>query len=422
MNFSKVAGLACFLIAVYSYILYPDFFRFIIFLPIIQYCVLINSTKENKPLTVLFIYAIVFNLYLVPKFIFNIDIVVYDTFYKIDLYNKALLLNIIFVSSLMFFLKPTKPQFYFPDYRSIFPPNRKIVVINLLIMTSILLFGFSGQNVLDNVEYGTESFGEKTIFTEYFIIFLSIAIFFCESKKIQYLILCVAMLMAFKSILYGSRISALLIFMTLYILIFANAFSLKKIILVTFLGLMLMNFVGMLRTGVLNTEISALLRTTPDSVMVSTQSNMFYGSVSFLGLIENGILDFDTRLKSLLGFITRLFLPTSWTMEEGSLAQFGQKFVPMGGGAHPVTYFYVWFGYGGPVLLAYFLAKTFNHFHKQLVKSKFFYFFVVMLLSTVPRWFGYEPGIIVKFWWVGSVILIFMSFFFKTKWQAIKTS
>lgn len=395
---------------------YPDNFRYFIFLPIINYILLTVKSRNNLPLVLFFIYATVFYLYLIPRFIFDFPIVYYFTYDDIYFYNKTLLVIIIYLISLMFFIKPFNNEFKFPDYSNFFKQNNFIVVMNCLIMLAIYKFGFSGKNITDDVKYGTDGFGEKSIFTEYYIMFLIFALVHTKSKIVKWGIILFSLLMIIKCVLYGSRISALLIILTLFVIEFANRFSVKTVILSAIIGIIGMNFLGILRhQKTENIDFLSIVKLNPDKIMSSTQSDMFYGSVCFVGLIEDGIFDYSTRIKALAGFILRLFLPSNLSFEEGTLTVYGQKFTDWGGGAHPSTYFYVWLGWLGPVLFGYIIASLMNMLAKINI-NKYLMFVSIVLLITMPRWYGYEPGIIFKMSWVGIVLLIVQeNMFFKLR-------
>lgn len=393
---------------------YPENFRYFIFLPILNYILLTIKSKNNLPLTLFFIYATIFYLYLLPRFIFDLPIVYYFQYDDIYYYNKSLLVIIIYLISLMFFIKPFDSNFKFPEYRNFFQPNNIIAIINCIILISIFLFGFSGKNITDDVKYGSEDFGEKSVFTEYYILFLIFALVHTKSKLFRYTIILFSVLMIIKCVLYGSRVSALLIILTIFAIEFANKFSVKTVIFGAFVGIIVMNLLGILREQSDNElNFESILRLNPDKIMSSTQSDMFYGSVCFIGLIEDDIFDYSTRIKAFTGFILRLFLPSNLSFEEGTLTVYGQKFTDWGGGAHPSTYFFVWLGWLGPILLGYIIANLMNIL-KRIHLNKYIMLIALILIITMPRWYGYEPGIIFKMSWVGIVLLIIQeNMFFK---------
>ena len=165
-------------------------------------------------------------------------------------------------------------------------------------MLSIYLFGFSGKNITDDVKYGTEDFGEKSVFTEYFILFLIIALVHTKNHLIKWGIILFSVLMMVKCVLYGSRVSALLILLTIFAIEFANRFSVKTVIISAFIGILVMNLLGILREqSDKELNFQSLARVNPDNIMASTQSNMFYGSVCFVGLLDDEVFTIETRVK-----------------------------------------------------------------------------------------------------------------------------
>jgi hypothetical protein len=288
-------------------------------------------------------------------------------------------------------------------------------------MVLIFQFGLSGNGIFSGAKYGSADFGSKSIMTEYYIIFLMIA--YCYSGKtiVKWGLFVFSGMMVIKCLLYGSRVSAILIASTIFTLHFANKFTFRKILLCVFGGLILMNFFGKARSGSIgaaNLGMSSLLRVEPskEGIISSTQSNMFYGSVVLTSLKDKGIMTTRERLKSFVGFCCRLVVPTSLTFKEGNLTQYGSSISRWGGGAHPASFFYVWFGWFGPVFLGVVIALLFNALKIKSL-NRYALFPIFILLTTFPRWYGYDPGVILKMSWVGLVILIFQEnlFFMVTK-------
>lgn len=409
MNTNQFASISSIIIGSIFYLFYNVYSGFaIISLNIILYVYIFLQYKNNKPLVLYVIYSLIFQLYLIPKFYFNVDIVYYDYYNYDDLYNKSLYLILIYISSLLFFLKKIPNGYSFPEYDNRFKKSNLISYINIFILILIFLFGFSGKNILDNAIYGTEEFGTKTIFTEYFIIFLIFALIYSNKKIIDKTVIFIAFMMILKSLLWGSRVSALMIIITLFLLKYTKKINAISLTLLSFFGIIGMNFFGMMRSKNISVTLDYLLRIQDRFIFSSTQSNMFYGSVNFLGLIEDQVFDNFTRLKSLIGFIIRIFTPTSVTLEEGSLASYSQLFSPTGGGAHFTAYFYVWFSWLGPILFGFVFASILNKIHYKKINN-FFYLFILIVFATLPRWHGYEPGVIFKMGW----IIIFLYFLYE---------
>jgi hypothetical protein len=414
--FVRVSSLILLLLSFLVYFLEPLYSRFLIVIPIFQLALLILLVSKNLPLVLFFIYCIIFYAYLFPRFILDLPVVYYFDYDNIAFYTKALMANILFWSTLCFFLKTTKNSYKFPDFSNFFKPNQWIVVLNIVIMFLIILFGFKGDNILSGAKYGTEDFGDKSIFTEYFIIFLIIAYVHCANQISKLLVLSIGALMVLVALIYASRVSALLCILTVFVLHFSNRFSLRKIFTISVIGLTFMNAISLIRAG--STNMSMVFSKNHNGIISSTQANMFYGSVTLIALTDEGKIDTPKRIKSLIGFIGRLFLPSSLSFKEGSLASFGQKLSPWGGGADPTAYFYVWFGWLGPIIFGLLIVFLMNGMSRPNV-DKYFFFMGIILLATFPRWFGYEPGVIFKMTWVGIVILIVQeNLFFKIrKWN-----
>ena len=113
------------------------------------------------------------------------------------------------------------------------------------------------------------------------------------------------------------------------------------------------------------------------------------------GLIENGYLPFPTRLFSFLLNIFSSILPPFLLPDFSNLSIYKQDIYNSGGGGLISTYFFVWFGYIGPVIasliLSYFIKKFYT------TGNRYILIYSICIFITFPRWFAYNPIHLFKF-------------------------
>jgi hypothetical protein len=146
--------------------------------------------------------------------------------------------------------------------------------------------------------------------------------------------------------------------------------------------------------------------------MGNNQGGVLVSSTVYLQLIQDGIFNMETRLKSFLGFLFSPIIPSSFNFEETYINLFAIKYRPLpGNGGFPGVYTYIWGGYFLLVLFAYFIRKKFLWGFGRVD-----YAITAFLFCTFPRWHSYNLIILIKllFW---MIILISICDTLTKKWR-----
>ena len=178
-----------------------------------------------------------------------------------------------------------------------------------------------------------------------------------------------------------------------FVLFFDGKFKTMYMMILAFFGFIVSEIIGLLKMlgSVSFEDMLVLFEKSETGIIINNQTDVFYSSVVFLGLIKDEILWLGVRIWSAIGFIWNWFAPSSFVWKEARLPLFAHEYTTLGGGGLISTYFYVWFGYLGPPLIGYGLAMLFNKTYSSEVKDNF-KIVLILVLSLYPRWFAYDPG------------------------------
>jgi hypothetical protein len=247
----------------------------------------------------------------------------------------------------------------------------------------------------------------KSVIYEYFILFLLIAYYYSNKKKIQLIIiLFLFVFYIFKSLLFGGRIEVIqLIILGFYVLIldFNMKLSSLKLIIGCLMFYYFNQVVGAIRSNPLPLlEGNYIAYLNPfDSILnpklnyiSSNEGDVFQSSARLIGLIDNGILDFYMRIKSFFFFFLSIIIPKSWLPEEASLITYKKDIYNSGGGGFITVYFFAFLGWLGPFVISAYLFWIYKLLN--IFKSDYLKLYGLMLFSTFPRWFAYNPIILFK--------------------------
>jgi hypothetical protein len=140
--------------------------------------------------------------------------------------------------------------------------------------------------------------------------------------------------------------------------------------------------------------------------IISNEGDVFQSSVRLIGLIKIQALDAFLRVKSFIGFVLSIFVPAAWLPEEASLMTFKKGIYNSGGGGLIAVYFYVFLGWFGPLVISFYVFWIYGV--AIFYKSIYLKFYVLLIFSTFPRWFAYNPIILFKLClWVIPIAFVF---------------
>jgi len=379
------------------------------------------KTRDSQPLFIVVLFIASYSIMPMLYFVFDIKISFYTLFANYEAYSNTLNYQAIFVASLYIFSKTT-----YKKNRKIIdglPLKNNILIynLNIAIMIFIILFGKSGNNLFLSGGYGSvnSSLLGETALWEYILIFTLGAYVFSGKIKIRlFIILVISGLFIIKDILLGGRIASLQLLILNFILIFENKFSNKQFKIIILIGFIVFFFFGAIRDNPDKyfSDFSQLLF--DPYTILSNQGEVFYSSTLLIALVNEDVIDVFYRLKSLIGNIISLFMPSRFVFEEADIIWIASRRLGgTGGGGLLTSYFYLWLGPIGVFLIGNYISTIFNKLYYNT--NKYFKYYSILVLSTAPRWYAYKPLALFK---LSLYVVIVLFIFFLVDNQMLKSN
>lgn len=365
----------------------------------------------------IFLYTKTFNIY----FIDHIGVSFWQDFQTPGIINTVLINHAIFLVFLGNLIS-AEVKVVKTDLFHHFEPDRVLFSIFLVFSIFILIFGLTGETIFQSGSYGTSDTVQKSTLHEYFIlIFLFVMLFAPRNFACQSLLIFILLLYMIKTLLYGGRIEVVqvsLLFFYLYY-VFKDKIKLKYVVLIIFSGIYFNEVVSNIRTNpadLIQGNIGQLMipsgffsNNNDIEYIASNEGDVIQSSARLIGLSGTAGL---TPLKRGFSFISYLFspiVPLSILPGYANLAAYEQDTYRSGGGGLISTYFFIWLGYIGPAIIAAFLAFVIRSFYQ--FENKLMMIYGVLLLITFPRWFAYNPVLLVKFCFYGVILYLLIRLF-----------
>lgn len=242
---------------------------------------------------------------------------------------------------------------------------------------------------------------EMSSLNEYVIILFLVCYIFSNDDKIKryYLYLLYA-LYAFFAIIAGGRIELVLLFFLLLTTVLQRKYSFGFLTSIFLLGIWVMNIFGNIRSNPLIllegdvVSIISPLKTASMSVQASNEGDVYWASERLLCLMEDGELTLLDRLESGFSYIISPLFPSSYLPETANLSTYKKDVLTTGGGNLAPVNFFVMYGFVGVIFLAYFISYMLNSLSKR--KGNVLRVYTILIITTLPRWFAYNPIQLVK--------------------------
>ncbi|MDK0697899.1 hypothetical protein P5E74_09280 [Clostridium perfringens] len=288
--------------------------------------------------------------------------------------------------------------------------NVILFYLSILFIIICILFGHKGQ--LEIGAYGDGNF-TSTILNEYIIIFFLIAYIYSSNVKFRkYLIFISFFIYIIINFIYGDRIGVLQTSILIFILYFNNKFNYKKIVLLAIFTIMIFNAVSVFRsTG------KIILKNKNEekqvTVIDTNQSQVFNSSVSIVRLLDDNVISSYDRIESLGKYALRIVIPSE-NMLLSNLSKYSTIIYASQGGGFIASYFYIWFGYLGVILVGIIVCKLFSLISKDIKNNSIVA--LIIFISIFPRWLVYDPLIGLKMPIYTIIIyncFIFLNYFIK---------
>lgn len=350
--------------------------------------------RRIQPAVLMGAFFLSYILYLIPYYYNDYIISAHVQYYKRELYDQVLGIHLLFLSSFLLFLKTNLNENYLKLKDLLKPRNNVVIFSFLYLIMLVIIFSIKGSSVIGG-SYSTyiDNLEGQGGGIEYFYIFFVIAFFFTTKPILRNSLLILVIYYCFITITRGYRIQFVQMIILAFVLFFDGKFKTLYMMIFAFLGFIVSEIVGLLKMmgSVSFEDMLALFEKSETGIIINNQTDVFYSSVVFLGLIKDGVLSFGVRIWSAIGFVWNWFAPSSFVWKEARLPLFAHEYTTLGGGGLISAYFYVWFGYLGPPLIGYVLAMLFNKTYSSEVKQNF-KIVLILVLSLYPRWFAYDPG------------------------------
>jgi len=373
---------------------------------------LIYKTLYFKPLNLLSLFAA---SYLIPFYYYHFGgriITSYSHSNQIYLLNKYLLLYALFLLMVLLFAGS------FRNLRNIEIPklnNALIFYVNITICVLIALFSKSGESIFSSGGYGLseiENIGGFAI-GEYFILFFFIAFKFSSSGSwSKFLLISVAVLYILVSFSYGLRNEFIQMAILLFILFYKEkrTFGLYLVLVsgAIYFSSLFSSFrsnpIEFLQRPLLENLSLKSVFASPDDFYISHQGDVVHSSSRLISFVDNGIIPFETRMSSFVGWLSSSVIPWRFLPEEANMAAYMKDQYPTGGGGSPFAYFYFWLSYPGVILIGVIVGLIIRGYTRHIGSLYGVYF--VIIVATFPRWLSYSPINFIKMGVYGFIIYI----------------
>jgi hypothetical protein len=357
---------------------------------------IIWELRRIQPALIMCVFFLSYVLYLLPYYFGDFLIAGHDKYYKIELYNQALGIHVLFLTVFYFALNVKINSGFFLIRDLIRPYNNIVIFLLLYAIMSYIVVSIQGDSVMNssNSSYLTymENLEKQGGSLEYFYILFICAFFFTSNRMLRNSLLILVVIYCYNSVLRGYRIQFIQMVFLTFVLFFDGKFKTSYVIVFALIGFLASEVIGILKNvGSVSYEELLKLFDNSKGIILTNQTDVFYSSVVFLGLIRDGIYSLPVRAWSALGFVLNWIIPSSLIWKEARVPEFAKQFTSLGGGGLISAYFFVWFGYLGTLgigcSLAFFLNNVYNKLQQNIYKVV-----GILLLSTYPRWFAYDPG------------------------------
>ncbi len=361
---------------------------------------LIVKTGKSIPILLMFLFFLTYVINLIPFFFNGNYIFAYP--YTKGFY-ETLQIHALFLFSIDVFLLPIKKSLFVGEkipYRT----NLKGFLFVAFLFLFFIVFAIRGETILDTGGYGRQ--GDKTSlggFGEYFLLLIPLLYIYGGKRvllrKVTFILM---LLMGIKLLLYGGRIGVLMMGLLVFMLYYNTKnrnISTLKLLLFSLPILYLFVLLGAIRANiflVLESSWSEIALLPFKTNFLDTyiqffgnQNDIFYSSTILNQAAISGTIGMGTRLEMFFYNVLSLVVPYSFLPEKAAVIPYIQaNIASTGGGALVSSYFYFFLSYPGVILSGVFISFIINNL--QRTKNLLFVLYAVIVLSTYPRWFGYN--------------------------------
>lgn len=340
-------------------------------------------------------------------YVFDLRINIRTFVYSPDTVYQTGVLCLIFLSVFFKFVIIRRDS----EYPWLSSPQRRgvsMVVYTLLLLSFVFTtWGLQGQTILEVGGY-KESLAsrESSVLFAYTLLTLPLAFLYTHTRTQR--MLCYIMLLYYcsKIMLFGGRIEAIQMSITFFLIRFRFTWSRLRMIYMVLGAYILMTVWSVYRAS----TTVAITSITPDKLYISG-GDVYYASMRIIYFIEHEILSLSDRIEAFLYYIVSALLPYRWLPDLANLSSYLKHKYDTGGGGLAPIFFYAFGGYPLVILAGYTLATLVN----KMNNSRYHYFYGILLIATVPRWYAYYPIQPIKICLLGIILLWGIEYYLSNK-------
>jgi hypothetical protein len=326
------------------------------------------------------------------------------------LYNTNKIIFIQFIVLRLIFNGVSSKNYIIPRLNLLPIKNKYAFWIFLFILIILIPISNSGLSTISS-DYSIET--KSSIWFEYSVIFIIIASLYANTKIKTHTLKTIGFIFMCMPLLYGKRLAFLMVGLTLFNLYYSGKIK-TKYLLFLFIGgfLVLRSFAVIRSNGLAGLSVQSVIFSVNNSGTLSNgPGGVLVSSVTYFGLIKEGIFNLVFSLKSFIGMFLSILIPSSLNIPETYVNTQALKYenIP-GNGGFPGIYFYLWGRYIGVFIGSLLL----NFFIKKSQYSTKYAIYGVFLLSTFPRWYTYNMHILIKMGAWLFILLIISKIYIKT--------
>lgn len=359
---------------------------------------LIIETKRFKPLSIFFFFCL---LHLFPPLLYfsnGTSISSYTYFAQYAIYEQVLVIHAIMISIVALMMPNIKENIFLKENLMFRNSNWGFWFI-MSGMIFITLFTLTGTSILDSSGYGSNDFetqelGGLSIF-EYFIVLIPVAYIYTNNNSVKkWALLVICTVYSLKGLLFGGRVEAVQAGLLVFILFFdSRKLAFGKLILIVIVPAYVLVIFGSIRHNpllLIEDFQTVLLRPFTDpSKILGNQNDIYYSSARLVGLVQNNQLTYWDRVQSFLYNIVAPVVPYGRLPDIANLAAYKKDEYSAGGGGLISVFFWTFLSIPGVVIIGTYLGYLIRNAVKK--QSTYFTLYLILGLSTYPRWFGYSP-------------------------------
>lgn len=374
-----------------------------------------------KPVFFLILYIGSFVTPYFSYFFRGYQISMWDSFNSLNYVTEALKILYIFLISLLLF-SAKRIRNYIPMMKRVDYVSSGTVFYILCFTAFILIvFGLNGESLLSGRNYSNIQYNRSALF-EYSLIFILLAILFSGLKSTRVsLVLILGLIMLVKDFIYGGRIASVMLVLIFFSVLYDGRIKESIILTILFISFVALEFIGYLRSNTVEVVrhgiqwsdfISTLFSGQGPKVIISTQGDLAHSTARIMGMIDNGVLSISDRIGSLFYNIVSILLPGK-ELELANLSAYKQETYGSGGGVLLPASFYAWFSYPGVIFSGYLVSRIMEKY--ITTTSRYWSVYLILALSTFPRWFSYSTIVLFKLCIYGVVIFTIIHIFKRNK-------